>query len=99
MMPALLTSTLADRLGVGDVGLVGDGLAAGRLDLADQVLGRLGLAGIVEDDGEAVAGQAFRHRPADAARGAGDDRYLVALVGHFVSPGRHRVGCESTMSL
>jgi hypothetical protein len=53
--------------------------------LADQVLGRLGLAGVVDDDGEAVAGQAFGDRAANAARGAGDDRDLVAWRGSFLS--------------
>jgi hypothetical protein len=99
MMPALFTSTShaseggfrgVEQAGHGsrvrDVGLGGDGAAAGRFDLGDQGLGRFSLAGVVDDDDEAVLRQALRDGGADAARCAGDDGDFVGGVDHGVSP-------------
>ena len=72
-------------LGRGDAVVVGDGLAAGRLDLVDDLLGgRLGAAGavggaaeVVDDDERAPLGEVEGVRPAEAAAGARDDRHLA----------------------
>jgi len=44
----------------------------------DDLVGFLDVAGVVDDDRKAVACQALGDGGADAARGAGDDRYFVA---------------------
>ena len=72
-----------DRLRVADVGLGGDGAAAGLLDLADQRLGFGCAAGVIDDDGEAVGGEPLGDGGADAARSAGDERDLVGAGVHF----------------
>src|SRR5271156_4680093 len=101
MMPALFTSTSAAERRLGGVEQTTDGLRvahiclggqrapAGRFDLAHQRLGGRVVAGIVYDDCETVARQPLRHCGADAARGAGHNRYLAAFIGHFQSP-QHR---------
>ena len=64
-----------DGGGIGDIGLRGDRAAPRGLDLRHQCIGGAGVAGIVDDDGEAVAGQALRDRspePAEAALGRFD---------------------------
>ncbi len=80
-------------LEVGDVGAVGDGLAAERLDLGDDLVRDLGgraLAGargaeVVDDDLGALAGELERVRAADAPAGAGDDRDASFEQGHWFS--------------
>jgi len=70
-----------------DVGLYGDCAAALGFNLARQRLGRCYIAGIIDDDGEAVSGQTIRHGGANAARGAGHDRDFTGLLGHHpISP-------------
>ena len=75
-----------------DVGLGGDGPAAGRLDPGDHRLRRGGVAGVVHHHGEAVLGEALGDRGADAAGGAGDDGDFVGLGGHDLSPRCLRAG-------
>jgi hypothetical protein len=72
----------ADGLGVADVGPRSERATARRLDLSGQDFGGSGVARIVDDDGKAIAGQTFRHRCADAAGRAGDDRDLPGVVRH-----------------
>ena len=76
----------AHRVGVADIGLGGERPAALAFDLAGQRLGGFGIAGIVDDDGEAVAGETLRHSGTDATGGACYDCYFVGFVGHFQSP-------------
>ena len=67
---------------VATVSKFGDGLAAGRLDLVDDLCGRAGVgaaavdvdAGVVDDDARALRREEHRDAAADAASGAGDDR-------------------------
>ena len=63
--------------GIGDVGPVGDGAAAGLLDLGDDGFRGGGIAGVVHDDDEAITGQSAGGGGADAARGSGDDGDFV----------------------
>ena len=58
--------------GVGHVGLGGQRAAAGRFDIGRHRGGGAGIAGVIDDHGEAVAGQTTGDRGTDAARGAGD---------------------------
>ena len=66
-----------DLLGVGDVGAVGERVAARRLDLLDDLQRRLGgraaRAEIVDDDLRAARGEAERMAAPEPAAGAGDD--------------------------
>ena len=72
-------SGVATRVGVGD------GLAAGRLDLVDDALGRTLVAAgavdraaeVVDHDQRAARRQQQRVLPAEAAACAGDDRHLA----------------------
>jgi hypothetical protein len=73
------------RFGIADVGLDGRRPATGVLDLLDQRVRGFCICGIIDDDGKAVAGQPFRHRGANAARGAGHDRDPIRLVRHSPS--------------
>ncbi len=75
-----------DRRRVADIRLGRDGAAAGRLDLAHQCLGFRRAARIIDDDGEAIRRQPLGDRGTDAPRGAGDDRYLVRISVHCLSP-------------
>ncbi len=74
------------RHGIADVGPGGKRPAALGFDLAGERLGGFGVAGIIDDDDEALAGEALRDRRADAARGARYDCYLTGLIGHFQPP-------------
>jgi hypothetical protein len=66
----------AERL-VADVAGDGDGAAAFRLDDALGLRGVVMLAKVKNADVGAFAGEERRHRPADAAVGAGDQRHLA----------------------
>jgi hypothetical protein len=61
------------RVFVADIALHGDGPASGLVDLGESLLGLFGVGGVVEDDGVAVAAEAYGAGSADAARSAGDD--------------------------
>ncbi len=52
-----------DRRGVADVGLRGDGPAAGFLDLAGQRFGIGCAACVIDDDGETIGGERARRWP------------------------------------
>jgi hypothetical protein len=65
---------------IGDIGLRGDRAAPVALDLRDQRFGGGGVAGIVDDDDEAVARQALRDRSPDTAGGSGNDRDFAAVI-------------------
>ena len=86
-------------LGVGDVVVAGDGLAAHRRDLVDDLLGRrrvgagaVGAAAeVVDDDLGALAGEQQRVLPADAPAGPGDDGDPAVELAH--------VAVSSTSSL
>ena len=74
--PNFLTAASIELLQVGDlahVGLDADGLVAQRGDLLLQLLGRLGMRDVVDDDVGALLGQLQHDRHADAAVAAGDD--------------------------
>ncbi|EGE58033.1 hypothetical protein RHECNPAF_3500087 [Rhizobium etli CNPAF512] len=72
---------------IADIGFRGQRLATGLLDLPGEVLGRRGIAGIVDDDGKTVSGEALGNRRADTAGSAGNQCDLAALVGsHCSSP-------------
>jgi hypothetical protein len=81
---------------IGDRVVIGDGLAAGFLDLRHHVVGRALIGGlaaaadarIVDDDGCAMLGHQQRDIAADAAAGAGDDCGLAfEIFLHVVLPG------------
>jgi hypothetical protein len=74
------------RLWIAHIGLGGQRAAALVLNLAHQRLGGCGIAGIVDHDGETVAGQPFGDRRTDAARSTGDDRNFASFLGHSQSP-------------
>jgi hypothetical protein len=94
MIPALLTHVdAAERClrsveqtgnggGIGDIGLRGDRSASGALDLRHQRFGGGHFAGVVDDDGEAVAGQTPRDRSPDTTGRSGNDRDFAVGVGH-----------------
>ncbi len=69
----------AHRVDVTDVGRRGDGPAAVRLDLVDDVGQRVGVAG-AEHDGVAGAGERLGGVGADAAAGPGDESDPLRLV-------------------
>ena len=72
-----------DRGRVADVGLRGDGAAAGLLDSAGQRFSLAGAARIVDDDGEAIGGEPLGDGGADAAGCAGDECDLFGVRIHF----------------
>ena len=76
----------AHGTGIADIGLRGQRAAAGGLDPVGDRLGRLGIAGIVDDDGEAVPGEPLGHCRTDPARSARYQSYLVGLLSHFETP-------------
>jgi hypothetical protein len=63
----------AHVVGPGDVGLHRNRLAAGCLQFSNQSVGFPGTGGVVDDHGEAVAGETPGNCCSNAARGAGDD--------------------------
>ena len=77
---------------------VGDGLAAGRLDLVDDQLGRAGVAAravdgaaeVVDDDQRAALSEHQGVLPAEAAAGARDDRHLAVETEFCHGPARYR---------
>ena len=75
-----------DVLGLGDVGLDGDRLAAGLAHVGDDGLGSRLVGGVVDDDVAA----ALRREPcggcADAAAATGDEEDLGARRAHAVPP-------------
>ena len=96
---------LDDRLaalGRGDRVGVGDGLAAGVLDLVDDELGGAlvaaravdGATEVVDHDQRAARGEHQRVLPSETTTGAGDDRYLAveseigAVIDRGISHGR-----------
>ena len=76
-------------LDLADVGLHADGLVAELRDLAFEVLGRLLVGDVVDDDVGALAGEGEGDGLADAAVAAGDDGDL-ALQCHVVPPAGSR---------
>jgi len=66
----------AHRIGIADISLGGKRLAALGFDFARQCLGGFNIAGIIDDDGEAIGGEMLRHRGTDAAGSAGYNRHL-----------------------
>src|SRR4029077_19347522 len=106
MMPALLTTTsrppnaasaVSNRRATAAGSAISACLAAAApvaLDLRHQRFGGGGVAGIVDDDGEAVAGQTLRDRGPDTTGGSGNDRDFAACVGHglfLICPGDGRL--------
>ena len=73
-------------LGVGHVALQRDGVAAGRLDRCDDLVGGVGPGGVVDGHARAGAGQLERDRAADAARAAGDERDASVEIRHGPPP-------------
>lgn len=73
---------------VGDGGRIADvgrqGPSAGCFDRSRQFLGRCGVGGIVDDDGETVGGKALCDRCANASLRAGDECYPAGAVDHFL---------------
>ena len=63
-----------------------EGVSVAGLDLGHRLFSLGGIAGVAEDDREAVASQPQGHRAADAARGAGDDGNLCLCVSHRCPP-------------
>ena len=72
------------EVGLGDVAVAGHRLAAHLLDLGDGLLRRR-LVDVVDHHLGAVAHQAQRDLPADAATRAGDDRHLAIHLTHLTS--------------
>src|SRR5690606_34145848 len=62
------------RLRIAEIRLDGEGTATERRHLRDRALGRLRVGAKVDDDVEAVPRELDGGRPADASRGAGDER-------------------------
>ena len=100
-LPKASTADLHDRLaalGGGHRVGVGDGLAAGGLDLVDDALGGPGVAArpvdgaaeIVDDDQRAALGQLQRVLPSEAAARARDDRHSSVETEFCHGPGRYR---------
>src|SRR5713101_3844763 len=79
MMPALFTTT--------SIRPNREGVSVGGLDLGHRRFGMGGIAGVVQDDGEAVASQSQGHRAADATRSAGDDGNPCLYISHGSPPG------------
>jgi len=77
----LLEQALDSRR-VGHVPLNGEGVAVGGLDLGHGRFGIFGIAGVVQDDPEAVASQTQGHRPSDTARSTSDKGNLSWRVSH-----------------
>ena len=75
-----------DRLGIGHVGLHGQGILAVLGDFAGHALAGLGIDFSDHRDG-ALGGEAVRIRAADALTAAGDDRHAVFQAGEGI---RHR---------
>ena len=82
-------------LEVGDVVVVGDGVAAHLLDFVDDLVGRAllaagagrGAAEVVDDDARALGRERQALAAADAAAAAGDDRDLAfESVAHVMPP-------------
>jgi hypothetical protein len=74
---------------VGEAPKVGphrQGLAAGRLDGGDHLLGRRLVTEEAEHHGGAVTGQALHDRPADPPRAARDQRQLPSQHSHTSLP-------------
>jgi hypothetical protein len=72
----------------GEVGGDSIGAPAGRANLADDRLGFIGVATVVDDDARAGGGKRERGRTAHSARPAGDESGLVGEAGHGgISPG------------
>jgi len=72
----------------GEVGGDSIGVPAGRANLADDRLGFIGVATVVDDDARAGGGKRERGRTAHSARPAGDESGLVGEAGHGgISPG------------
>jgi hypothetical protein len=71
--------------GFADIGLDGEGLAAGGGDAGDDLRGGGGVARVVDDDGRAFGGEAGGDGGADAAGGTGDE-------GDFGEEGGHEIG-------
>ena len=100
MRPKALSGARDHRFGglaVGDAAEIGDGPAAGVLDLLDDFERRravgaraaFGAPQVVDDDFRALAGHGEREGPTDAAPRAGDQRRLAvdhAAFGHLVLP-------------
>jgi uncharacterized oxidoreductase len=70
-----------DRRRIGDVGLHGDGLAAGGRDRVHHGVGVFLFARVIDDDAQAVGGEPPGDGRADAARGARDDGDFVVDIG------------------
>jgi hypothetical protein len=62
---------------IADIGLRRQRLAAGLLDLAASSSAGSRIAGIIDDDGEAVLAETLGDRGTDASGSAGDERDLV----------------------
>jgi hypothetical protein len=81
-----LLEEAVDRGRVRHVRLDREGLATTGLDLGRCGFGLGGIAGVVQDDGEAVARQAERDLPADASGRAGDEGNSRVYFGHRCPP-------------
>ncbi len=66
-----LVEEAGDLRHLGDVGLDGDGFAAGRFDGRHHFVGGRGAVGVVDDDAGAALAELERHGGAEAAAGAG----------------------------
>src|ERR1700735_5654135 len=79
------TDQASGAIPVGDIVVIGNRFAAGRLDLRGDGRGSLPIgaaAEIVDDDVRAFGGEAERIFPPQAARGAGDDDHAAVTDAH-----------------